>query len=90
MRSLVGDFWGGYCPECLSVDTEMFRNVCGFWECPECHLQINVTADIVILHEKGKGNFVKRFDGIYFSVSDAVPPLAGRIVRDHRFAMASP
>ena len=82
-RSVAGDFWGGYCPDCLTVETEMLLNKLGNWECPNCHLQIEAKEKIVVLAREGVGAFLKRC-GTRIAVSDVLPPQCGKIAYDLR------
>ena len=85
---LTGQFWGGYCPDCLKVESMMCKNHDGKWECPVCHLQVSVGEKIVILSEAGIGRFVKK-NGIKVSVLDSIPPQEGMIGQDLRFFSAT-
>jgi len=82
-KTVVGDFWGGYCPDCLKVETEMFLNAQGHWECPSCHLQVKVRDTIVVLAEGGDGSPAHCGHSRIF-VSDFLPPQFGKIACDLR------
>ena len=83
LNRLTGQFWGGECPVCLTVEAEMFKNVAGHWECRICHTQIEVEEAPKVLSEKGIGRFVRTVGGLC-SVFDAIPPQIGRIAEDLR------
>jgi hypothetical protein len=82
--SLAGEFWGGYCPECLTPESDMRLNSNDNWECPLCHLQIQAEETILILPNEGIGSFMKSH-GSFLSVSRFAPMQAGRIMTDLRF-----
>ena len=81
--TLTGDFWGGYCPECLTLEAVMYKNADGFWECCECNLQITTDEKVVVLPNHGVGHFVKN-GRVKISVLDVFPPQVGIIRQDMR------
>jgi len=84
--SLIGEFWGGYCPECNTPDSEMCLNRDANWECPKCHLVIQsneIVETVDILAGTGKGKFVQRHHS-HVSVSQSSVVCEGRIRHDYR------
>lgn len=51
----------GNCPKCAfeAMEYKMIINISDYWECPNCHLQIQLVGDnyLGILNEKGNGKF---------------------------------
>jgi hypothetical protein len=83
-KSQVGEFWGGYCPDCMIVESEMMKNLDNKWECPICHLQVSVSDKrITILSQVGTGRFARKH-GSRISVLTAIPPQEGRITENLR------
>jgi hypothetical protein len=83
--SRTGEFWGGYCPDCMTPESEMCKNRNSNWECPVCNLQIsfNKQNDIIILAEIGSGHFVRKH-ATRLPVSQYHPSQEGSITQDLR------
>ena len=79
--SLEGEFWGGYCPDCLSVESDMCLNLDDCWECPICNLQISTKEVVTVLPILGIGHFMKS-RGSLVTVSDFAPTQVGVIAND--------
>lgn len=56
-KFLKGTTWKGFCPIC-SDDKEMHLNKEGCFECSQCHLQIGIVQDaVIVMGPKGMGDF---------------------------------
>ena len=82
LRSLVGEFWGGFCPSCPEP-VDMKLNTLDQWECPRCHLEIDSHGSVVVLPTRGVGSYM-RSHGSPVSANHVIPPQVGRIVQDLR------
>ncbi len=84
MDHLVGDFWGGFCPECQTPESDMCLNSSDAWECPLCHLQITTIEVVTILPDRGIGHFMKSHSQPVLH-SDFAPAQVGMIAQDQRY-----
>lgn len=56
---MFDNFNDGYCPQCAleNREVEMLLNRGDYWECPECHLQGRGGGSLMVLRERGRGDF---------------------------------
>jgi hypothetical protein len=83
LKSLAGARYFGYCPDVSHPGQEIFLNLAGNFECPQCHLQVRCHVTIDIEHDRGTGEF-KGPPHARLSALDVKPFRSGKIEHDWR------